>query len=221
MTGGSAPPVVFRAGTATNGGASAVSSLTMNTPAGTALGDLLIAALTWTAGSVTPSTPSGWTEIGTLTIGAGTNGVLYSKSAGASEPSSYTFSFSGGTAYICGIELAYEGALVDAIAVNTSSSSKVSSWAAPSVTTSLPRERVVGIWGLTQVTSPFGGLAAPGTATQRELADAVDGSSAATQVIAADYTGPQNAGATLPGSATTSESSGYFAAASVTLKPAL
>lgn len=86
---------------ATNALTGNASSITVNKPAGVVEGDLMIAWI-GTANSssdVTVNTLSGWTAIGTGSLNtAGENfarGTLLRKIAGPSEPSNYTFTFSG------------------------------------------------------------------------------------------------------------------------------
>jgi hypothetical protein len=92
--GTSCSPPTFRSDS-TNSGAP-VSSLTISKPSGTAFGDGLVAYIA-TAMSTTVTLPTGW-FFGTKTGGTlAVPAQLYIayKLAGSSEPSSYTFSFSG------------------------------------------------------------------------------------------------------------------------------
>jgi hypothetical protein len=87
-----AAPVVESSATGgTNG-----STLTLNKPTGTQEGDVLVA---WIVGQSTTSAPSGWTVIDSVDFNesplSDSLTTLY-KVAGASEPSSYDFSQSGG-----------------------------------------------------------------------------------------------------------------------------
>lgn len=67
---------------------------TVNKPAGTAEGDILFALVCWyTAGVTIDSVPSGWTLLGDYIVNTDKY-ALYYKIANASEPSSYTWSFS-------------------------------------------------------------------------------------------------------------------------------
>jgi hypothetical protein len=84
-------------------------SLTIDKPAGTLEGDLMVAFM---AAQITYSfsSPAGWTEIGDY------NGVAVAyKVAGASEGSSYTFSSSLSASKLSGAILTYRGAAYDAI----------------------------------------------------------------------------------------------------------
>jgi len=76
------------------GSATAALSTSVGTGGTTALGDFLIVMIDQGGGVVTP--PAGWTLIGAANNGS--NAVVFWKIAGASEPSSYTFSWaSSGT----------------------------------------------------------------------------------------------------------------------------
>jgi cellulose synthase/poly-beta-1,6-N-acetylglucosamine synthase-like glycosyltransferase/DNA-binding NarL/FixJ family response regulator len=81
-------------------------SLVMNTPAGTQQNDLMFVALSYNTVGGTITIPSGWT-------GAGTNGANqtqingYRRIAGASEPASYTWTFSSATSVV-----AWEGSYI-------------------------------------------------------------------------------------------------------------
>jgi hypothetical protein len=67
---------------------------TVNKPGSTAQGDILFAFISWyTAGVTIDSVPSGWNLLGDYTANTDKY-ALYYKVAGASEPSSYTWSFS-------------------------------------------------------------------------------------------------------------------------------
>ena len=88
--------------------ASTSANLTIDKPAGTLEGDLMVAFLA--AGGGDWGHPSGWTEVGD------TNGYAVSyKVAGASEPSSYTFSLSSSLFRLSGAIVTYRDAAYDAI----------------------------------------------------------------------------------------------------------
>lgn len=83
---------------APNYGSSYLSSVTCNKPTGTASGDLMI----WVCGG-SPSTPSGWTLLGSAD--SGTSSMLFVrvfyKVAGGAEPSSYTATTSSSWSNAC------------------------------------------------------------------------------------------------------------------------
>lgn len=94
---------------ATCGQNSGTTSLTLNKPAGTVAGDLLIAHI-GTANGPAMATPSGWTQIPGLAgiVNADQRLVSWYKIAGASEPASYTFTTGATDANTGGIA-AYTG----------------------------------------------------------------------------------------------------------------
>lgn len=98
--------------TATN-----ATTFTIDKPTGTSADDILIAVMTAnTTGTVTWTTPAGWTEV----EDAG-NGLIAYKTAGASEGASYTFT-SNASAQFRGCIVCYRDVLIDAIgAVDTTS----------------------------------------------------------------------------------------------------
>jgi hypothetical protein len=66
----------------------------INKPAGTVEGDLLIAMFgDFASSTFTP--PAGWTALGSVYSAGGTNAQVFYKIAGASEPSSYTWTIPG------------------------------------------------------------------------------------------------------------------------------
>lgn len=85
----------FRA-SASAGVTSGNSTLTINLPAGTIGGDVMIAAVTVRPYNVSITAPVGWTRIRltTQTSGNTSEQATYWKAAGASEPASYSWTFS-------------------------------------------------------------------------------------------------------------------------------
>src|SRR5579862_9844168 len=84
----------FRAGNVKN--SSSGTSCALTKPTGTASGDVLYAIISMAANK-TVTAPSGWTQIGTSYNGTSTFARFYRKVAGGSEPSSYSWSWSGST----------------------------------------------------------------------------------------------------------------------------
>ncbi len=72
----------------------AASTVTVNKPAGTAENDLMVAFIIAASGGITPTYPSGWTQATLDTTGNNSGAVAY-KVAGASEPSTYSFTVGG------------------------------------------------------------------------------------------------------------------------------
>jgi hypothetical protein len=93
------PVYISASTTATSGGAN-VSSLVVNTPTCSS-GDLLLAFLSSGADTGRTYTSSGWTTEKSLTVGLSMS--VLSKIATESEPSSHTFTISGGSASTNGI----------------------------------------------------------------------------------------------------------------------
>ncbi len=89
------------------------STLVINKPAGTIEGDLMIAAMAADANSRTWTGDTGWTEL--VDQGVSPDLRLAYKVAGPSEPSSYTFTISGGQR-ISGCIVTYRYAAYDTIA---------------------------------------------------------------------------------------------------------
>lgn len=102
--------VTFRASTSANTGSTPASSLTINVPTGTTVGDVLIAAINVDGGTgATVTTPSGWTAEGQSNEGTNQGMVNCYRIATASEPASYTFTFDTARSAAGGM-LAYSGA---------------------------------------------------------------------------------------------------------------
>lgn len=96
-------------------GAGVTASYTVAAPAGVAAGDLLIACfIEYEDAAGTINLPSGWTAITGTLRAADSPGSLYCRAAykiaGASEPSSYTFSSTGAEDYPNAVIAAYTGA---------------------------------------------------------------------------------------------------------------
>ncbi len=139
------PKIAFVAkSTAQNGSAT---SLVIPRPAGTAVGDVLIAALAL-SGNPTISVPSGWTLVQSQVTGSYRQ-VAYVRVVVAGENPSYAWSFSTSTAVAGGIT-AYRGVdpsqPIEAAAGQTNTSS--STIQAPTVTTTSPAALLVGIFGM-------------------------------------------------------------------------
>jgi len=127
-------------------------SLSINTPAGVVPGDVLVATVGKT-GSEFVGIPSGWTRIqhvgdsSTMDFGA-----FYHVVAGG-DPSSYSFSWTGSTnRYAAGGMTTYSNVdndnPVDLNGVYGSGGSNVTSFPAPSITTTVPNEMIVTSFGV-------------------------------------------------------------------------
>ena len=102
------------------------SSLTINVPSGTASGHLMIAAIVSYNNSLTITPPSGWTlwtppggQANPVSSGA-LQCFLYYRYAGASEPASYTWNWSGG-AFPDGGIVTYAGTVTSGDPIDVSS----------------------------------------------------------------------------------------------------
>lgn len=103
--------VAFNAASAVAGG-SAAASVTVNVPAGTVNGDLLVVQIGWNE-NATLNNPAGWTQIREDQTGAGGVAALNSRlmyRVAASEPASYTWTFASGTRRIAGCMVNLTGA---------------------------------------------------------------------------------------------------------------
>jgi hypothetical protein len=88
-------------------------SISIAKPAGTAQGDLLLAIISHQSGAAVSMTPpSGWTTVPNADYSDANNTRIHAwyKFAGASEPSSYTFTMSGSSQAIAGGMMAITGA---------------------------------------------------------------------------------------------------------------
>jgi RHS repeat-associated protein len=85
------PAVAFRAQSTNNNGLQAT-SLTINQPAGTQPGDLLLAFI-YSQNGVAAITPSGWTSVGGPTSNGGHMGQVFYHLATASDPASWSWTY--------------------------------------------------------------------------------------------------------------------------------
>lgn len=121
------------------------SSVTVNKPTGVAEGDLLIAQVFHRATGYSTGVPSGWTLIRSSLATTGSFGAqrleVYTKTAGASEPANYSWTFpSSASRYAAGI-VAYRNAAVAGSSIaaeNEASASNPDAHPAGAVTLSGP-----------------------------------------------------------------------------------
>jgi uncharacterized repeat protein (TIGR01451 family) len=104
----SAGAQAFRS-SAAGSAATGVLSLTINKPAGTVTGDVMIAAIAVRPSTATITVPAGWILIRRTNQGATNDNsqATYSKVAAAGEPASYTWTFSASTGSAGGIMTFY------------------------------------------------------------------------------------------------------------------
>jgi RHS repeat-associated protein len=123
-------------------------SATVNKPTGTVAGDLLVVGLAFEKGSdVTITPPSGWTLIRRTNQSSNVGYATYRKTAGASEPSSYSFFFVGNepkwSIGSCAIAGAHATAPID---VQADASGVSGNPSAPSVATTGPSRLVLAFY---------------------------------------------------------------------------
>jgi Bacterial Ig domain/Calcineurin-like phosphoesterase len=211
---GTPPPgVTFRSASSAQN--PTATTLTINRPAQTVAGDVMLAGLGIRgAPAVTP--PAGWTLIRRDQAGTYTTQALYYRVVTPSEPASYTWTFSTSVPAAGGIS-AYQG-VNTAAPVNASAgagqNSTTLSIVAPSVTTTVAAAQVVGffsIGGNNSITPPAG-------LTERSEASSTAGSNHVTAETS-DFTQP-TPGATGPRTATASSNAHPNVGALVALTPA-
>jgi hypothetical protein len=182
----------FRAETSNQTASGGATSLSINVPAGTAAGDVMLAVIT-SASNTGPATPSGWNLVSTASTSAGfSTGSLsvFTRVAGASEPASYSWSL-GGT-------LEASGAVGTYVGINTTTPVQVASVAsgnsksaiASSVTTTANNTFVVAALGYNgtvpvTITNPAGttqrgAAVSPGSFIGTVVTEFVQGTAGAT-----------------------------------------
>jgi MSHA biogenesis protein MshQ len=124
-----------------------VAGLTINVPAGTTAGDVMIAAVAVLPSAVTITPPAGWTSLNRVdqTAGNSNSQEIFYRIATAAEPASYTWTFSGAIGGAAGGMLSYSGVdttgPVDVYGGNPTPSS--TSHTASSVTTTVDNAMVI------------------------------------------------------------------------------
>ncbi|MGP4033284.1 PKD domain-containing protein [Pseudarthrobacter sp. 1C304] len=172
VTTGTTPPpttaaITTVASTTTNNTAT-TTSVTLNKPAGTAAGDVLVASFTADK-NPTATAPAGWTAIvNNLSISSGARAFAYYRVVGASDPASYTWTLSTAVKWGGGIT-AYRGVnnttpLDSTVATATNTTYTASSIAAPSITTASNNALLIGGVGFDSSTP---GATAPTGWTER------------------------------------------------------
>jgi hypothetical protein len=157
------PPATPAVRASTSGSVNTATSLSLNKPAGTAQGDLLVATVSHQGGSLRSVTPpSGWTAVPNTDFSNSTNVRIhaYYRLAGASEPSSYTFTLTGGsgqamTGGILDITGANTGTPINASGGQSNGSATSKSVPAPSITTTVNNALLIYA-GAAQVSATWG-----------------------------------------------------------------
>jgi myo-inositol-hexaphosphate 3-phosphohydrolase len=186
-TAGEVPPPppsgIVRESTSSIANTTATRLLSIPKPAGSGVGDVLVACLALDGTGVASSgVPAGWTLIAAVPGVTNPKVFGYYHVVGASEPATYTWSLSGtvknggGIARYSGVDVAQP---LDA-GPTTSSAASGTSAVLPAVTTSAPNAMIVGCVGInssaagTRITSPGGMNEAWDVGGKRhELADGV------------------------------------------------
>lgn len=139
-------------GSATSAASSAATSVAPSKPTGVVSGDALIAVLTHDGAATTVTPPAGWTEV-TYQSGSDINLGVYTKTAGGSEGSTYTFTIGASRALAVGI-IAFsncEASFLDDYDIQVNAAS--TSMTAPSIWASSTAGMLLFLGGVTNNTS--------------------------------------------------------------------
>jgi len=125
--------LAYRSAATTNTSGSSSTSVTVNKPSGVVDGDFMVCAICLDNPSNGYTAPSGWTERQNSDLDhGGANGSVWTKQAGSSEPSSYTWTLVQGRKHAACI-MATVGGTYDTIA-STESGDSLDTPTAPSAT---------------------------------------------------------------------------------------
>jgi hypothetical protein len=157
----------FRAETSNQTAAGGATSLSINVPAGTAAGDVMVAVIT-SANGTAPATPSGWSPVAGASAGIGPGSgslAVFTRVAGSSEPASYSWSL-GGTFEASGAIGTYVGVdNVTPVQASSVASGNSKTMTAPGVTTTSNNVYVIAAVGYNATTSVT--IGDPSGTTQR------------------------------------------------------
>jgi PKD repeat protein len=182
------PPggAIVREAISTTVNATATTALTIIKPAGTGVGDVLVACLTLNGGAIAAGgTPAGWLPVASVTTAANPKVFGYYKVATASEPADYRWTLASAVTSGAGIAR-YSGATgLDVPAAAASGASGLSG-AVPSLTTVTASAMLVGCTGINSSSSSTT-IASPGGMTEawdvggkrHELADGIQAAAGA------------------------------------------
>jgi hypothetical protein len=155
-------PIAFRSASS-NGSSSSRTSITISKPAGTVAGDVMVASIVQND-AVPVSAPAGWTPVREDSVDTAIKQSVFVRVAGASEPSSYTWSLGGNFRRITGGISSYSGVdtahPVDAHNGATGQSTNIT---APSVTTTTAGAMILHLAGI----NAEGTISAPADSTER------------------------------------------------------
>lgn len=194
-------------GSASNGSGDGRVSITIGRPGGTSDGDVMLASIVLSDDDPAFTAPAGWTLVRQDTIKDLLRQAIYVKTAGPSEPASYTWTvpsarrIAGGITTFDGIDGTYP---VDAI--NASVNASGTAVSSPSITTTMPNTVLVELAAVASngsLTAPGGMIeaweaAAPGASTRKNTKGAVASLSHALQPVAGP-TGSRTASVTSAG----------------------
>ena len=172
--------------------AAPASTLVLTTPAGVAANDVMVAAVA-VRGVPTVTAPAGWTLIRSDSNGSSMKLLSYSRTATGSEAASYTWSFSTARA-AAGTITAYSGVdPTSPVDVHSGLANTIDAAAivAPSVTTTGPAERIIGLFSTMKATT----ITEPAGMTERGEATSSAGTEPPVTIESADTT-QATAGAT-------------------------
>ena len=126
----------------------ATSGVTIAKPAGTAAGDVLVACLALTGGTVSGTgVPAGWSPIASVTSIANPHVFGYYKVATASEPANYQWTLGSAVTNGAGISR-YKGASGPDGPASTAAGAATLAPTVPGVTTTTPGAMLVGCMGI-------------------------------------------------------------------------
>ncbi|MFP3914775.1 MAG: Ig-like domain-containing protein, partial [Actinomycetota bacterium] len=168
------------------------STLTIDQPAGTEEGDLLVAQIRYRGDFPELTAPEGWIELGTIPGDSQDNHTVLYKFAGSSEPSSYTFDqnlddpqagrMAGGIGAFSDVDPVYPFDVWDAT-IN-----EVGSTTTPDVVTTVDNTRVLRMWGWQGAEAATAGTNVPPAGVDQRWSEQ-DGSTATdrNRVLAGDH----------------------------------
>jgi hypothetical protein len=123
------------------------SPATVPRPSSVATGDLLVVGLMVEKGSnEVISPPAGWTLIRRADNGSNIGMATYFKFAGASEPSSYSFTLSNGSKWSTGIVRIINGNLTDPVGASAAQTGGSGSATAPGITTTTTNTLILAFY---------------------------------------------------------------------------
>jgi hypothetical protein len=202
-------------------------ALTIAKPTGTAQNDVMIASIGFRPNTATITPPAGWTLVGSridCTLDLNYNSLaVYRKTAGASEPTTYTWTFGGASDAVGGIQ-SFSGVdtttPVDVSGGQAIASTLFPSYATPSVNTTVGGTLLVTSHTFSTSGTSGSTWSAPSGMTEAYDIASLPGPTDAGQSIGAYYgPGPAAAGATGPKTATASYAADCGAAHILALRP--